>query len=41
MSFYHPPGGEQFWVGTMFAVGFLLTVALGLYLAFSILWRRD
>lgn len=36
MSTYHPPGWEQ-WSGVLFAFGFLLASALGIYLAWSIL----
>lgn len=41
MSFYHPPGSAQ-WVAAMFAIGFIIAIVLGLYLAVSILRpRRD
>lgn len=41
MSFYHPPGWEQ-WTLAAFAVGLTLALGLAAYLAFSILWsRRD
>ena len=36
MAVYHPPGWEQ-WSGALFAVGFSLATALGVYLAWSIL----
>ncbi len=36
LSVYRPPGWEN-WVGAMFAVGFFLALALGIYLALSIL----
>jgi ubiquinone biosynthesis protein len=39
LSVYHPPGWEN-WAGAMFAVGFFFALALGIYLAFSIL-RSD
>ena len=41
MSFYHPPGWEQ-WTVAAFTIGFALALGLAAYLAFSILWsRRD
>ena len=35
MSVYHPPGLQQ-WAGALFAIGFALAGALGVYLAWSI-----
>ena len=39
MAVYHPPGWEQ-WAGAVFAFGFLVAAALGIYLAWSILRSR-
>ena len=39
MSVYHPPGWQA-WVGAVFAVGFVVAVALGAYLAWAILRSR-
>ena len=39
MSVYHPPGWQG-WIGTMFAVGFLLAAGLGAYVAWGILHSR-
>jgi ubiquinone biosynthesis protein len=36
LSVYRPPGWEN-WAGVMFAVGFFFAIALGIYLAWSIL----
>ena len=36
MSVYHPPGWDQ-WVAGVFALGFVLAVALGVYVAIAIL----
>ncbi len=36
LSVYHPPGWEN-WAGVMFAAGFFFALALGIYLAWSIL----
>jgi len=41
VSIYRPPGWEQ-WAGEAFAFGFLCALALGVYLAWSILRvKRD
>jgi hypothetical protein len=39
MSVYHPPGWQG-WIGTVFAVGLLLAVGLGAYVAWGILRSR-
>ena len=39
MSVYHPPGWEG-WIGTFFAVGFLLAAGLGAYIAWGIIRSR-
>lgn len=36
LSVYHPPGWER-WAGIMFAIGFVLAICLGIYLAWTIL----
>jgi ubiquinone biosynthesis protein len=36
MSVYHPPGGGPFWLGAMFAMGFLIAISIALYLTFSV-----
>jgi hypothetical protein len=39
MSVYHPPGWQG-WIGTVFAVGFLLAAGLGAYVAWGIIRSR-
>ena len=36
MAVYHPGSATQ-WLGVFFAIGFIIAVALGVYLAWSIL----